>query len=96
MKLGSIVTGCFLAVSVASSASAAEKRSADTNVLVESELRAPLPKGASPGSIADEKRYAAREAASPEAKTFRGGDAIVISTTAVAIILLVIIIIILL
>jgi hypothetical protein len=55
-----------------------------------------LPRGTELGSRAEDRRYASREAASPEAKQFRGGDAVVISTTAVAIILLVIVIIILL
>lgn len=54
-----------------------------------------LPRGTTLGSRAEDRRYAAREAASPDAKTYRGGDVVVISATAVAIILLVIVIIIL-
>ena len=47
------------------------------------------------GARTDEQRYAAREAASPEAKKYRGGDVIVISATALAIVLLVVLIIVL-
>lgn len=47
------------------------------------------------GSPADEKRYAAREAASPEARNYRAGDVIVISVTTLVIILLIVIILIL-
>ncbi len=47
------------------------------------------------GSRADEERYAAREAASPDAKQFRGGDVIVISATAVAIALLIVLVLVL-
>jgi hypothetical protein len=57
---------------------------------------AATPRGAELGSRAEDRRYAAREAASPEAKQYRGGDVLVISATTVAIILLVIVIIILL
>ena len=47
------------------------------------------------GARADEARYAAREAASPDAKKYRGGDVIVISATALVIVLLVVLIIVL-
>lgn len=63
-----------------------EERSAPSN----------SPKGAVLGSRADEQRYAAREAASPDAKQYRGGDVIVISATAVAIALLIVLVILLL
>jgi hypothetical protein len=56
---------------------------------------APLPRGTELGSRSEDRRYASREAASPEAKQFRGGDVVVISATTIAIILLVIVIIIL-
>ncbi len=48
-----------------------------------------------PASRAEEARYARREAASPEAKKFRGGDVIVISASAIAIVLLIVLIIVL-
>ncbi|HEY3499490.1 MAG TPA: hypothetical protein VGK73_32595 [Polyangiaceae bacterium] len=54
-----------------------------------------LPRGTMLGSRSEERRYAQREAASPDAKQYRGDDYIVISATAIAIILLVIVIIIL-
>jgi hypothetical protein len=54
-----------------------------------------VPSGVSRGSSAEEARYAAREAATPEAKKYKGGDVIVISATAVAIVLLVVLIIVL-
>jgi hypothetical protein len=45
-------------------------------------------RGPARGSDLDEKRYAAREAASPEAKQFRGGDVVVITATTAILILL--------
>lgn len=54
------------------------------------------PSGGVLGSRTDEERYAAREAASPDAKQFRGGDVIVISATAVAIALLIVLVLVLL
>jgi hypothetical protein len=54
-----------------------------------------MPRGTTLGSRSDERRYASREAASPDAKQYRGGDYVVISATAIAVILLVIVIIIL-
>jgi predicted double-glycine peptidase len=47
------------------------------------------------GSLTETQTYAAREAASPDAKKYRGGDVIVISASALAVILLVVLIIIL-
>ena len=55
-----------------------------------------LPPGAARGSTVDDQRYAAREAASPDAKQYKGGDVIVISVTAAVIVLLVVVILILL
>ena len=55
-----------------------------------------VPSGVSLGSSADEARYAAREAATPEAKKYKGGDVIVISVTAVVVVLLIVVIILLL
>jgi hypothetical protein len=54
-----------------------------------------VPKGTALGARADEARYASREAASPEARKYRGGDVIVISATALVIVLLVVLIIVL-
>jgi hypothetical protein len=50
----------------------------------------PLPAAASFGIRSDEDRYVSREAASPGAKIYRGGDVMVISVTAVALVLLVV------
>jgi len=47
---------------------------------------------ATPG---EEKRYAAREAASPGAKEHRGGDTVVIGASALAVVLLVVVVLIL-
>lgn len=55
----------------------------------------PVPGTRTLGSPADEKRYAQREAASPEARNYRAGEVVVISVTALVIILLVILIIVL-
>jgi predicted double-glycine peptidase len=54
-----------------------------------------LPSGTSPASLTDAQRYAAREATSPDAKKYRGGDYIVISASALAVVLLVVLILIL-
>jgi len=56
---------------------------------------ASLPSGTSPASLSDAERYAAREATSPDAKKYRGGDYIVISASVLAVILLVVLILIL-
>jgi hypothetical protein len=53
------------------------------------------PERAALGTPSEQERYAAREAASPEASKYRGGDTIVISVTAVAIVLLVVLVLIL-
>jgi hypothetical protein len=45
--------------------------------------------------MTEAQRYAAREATSPDAKRFRGGDYIVISASALIIILLIVLIIVL-
>ena len=90
----------LLTLSVATSAHAAPAlESTRTNAAVEthdglgSPVRAPSPRTL--GSRAEEARYAAREAASAQAKNYRAGDVVVISTTALVIILLVILIIVL-
>lgn len=57
--------------------------------------RANAPKGVWLGSQSEDRRYAVRETASPDAKKYRGGDVIVISATALIIALLVVIILIL-
>lgn len=84
----------ILTLSVVSSVYAAPDNGAsiqDTTKV--SDVRAP--QGRAMGSRADEARYAAKEAASAEAKNYRAGDVIVISATALVIILLVILIIVL-
>jgi hypothetical protein len=52
-------------------------------------------RGTALGARSDEQRYAAREAASPDAKKYRGGDVIVISASVLVVILLVVLIIVL-
>jgi hypothetical protein len=54
-----------------------------------------VPRGTVLGARSDELRYAAREAAAPQAKKYRGGDVIVISATVLVVILLVVLIIVL-
>jgi hypothetical protein len=53
------------------------------------------PRGAVVGSPAEDKRYAMREAASPDAKNYKGGDVVVISVTTAVIVLLAVVILIL-
>ena len=56
---------------------------------------ASVPPATAPASLTDAQRYAAREATSPDAKKYRGGDYIVISASALAVVLLVVLILIL-
>jgi len=53
------------------------------------------PRGTAAGSPAEAQRYARREAASPDAKNYKGGDVVVISVTTAVIVLLAVIILIL-
>jgi hypothetical protein len=53
------------------------------------------PRGTAVGSQAEDQRYAMREAASPDAKNYKGGDVVVISVTTAVIVLLAVIILIL-
>lgn len=83
----------LLSLSAATAAYAAPLATpADASVSVSA---AHAPVGAVPGSRSEERRYAAREASSPQAKDYRGGDVIVISASALAVILLVILVIVL-
>lgn len=80
-----------LSTSAALPASAGDSRAlttANESVVV-------VPKGATPGSTVDQKRYAERASKSADARNFRGGDTIVISASALAVILLVVLIIVL-
>lgn len=54
-----------------------------------------VPRGTSLGSRDEERAYAAREVASPDAKKYKGGDVIVISATALVVVLLIVLIIVL-
>jgi predicted double-glycine peptidase len=54
-----------------------------------------LPPSTPLASLTDSERYAAKEATSPDAKKYRGGDYIVISASALAVVLLVVLILIL-
>ncbi len=95
MKLIGSLLGFLLVVSVVFGATASERRAPDTNVAVQTQTSAPASKGISRGLIADQERYAAREAASPNAKDYKGGDVIVIGATTLAVVLLVVLIVIL-
>ena len=94
MKLTQLVGSGLLALALSSStapAFAGDSRAlttANESVVV-------VPKGATPGSTADEKRYAQRASKSGEARNFRGGDTVVISASALAVILLIVLIIVL-
>jgi hypothetical protein len=96
-------TKSFLMLGLLALALSAPARAADTrgqnSAPSSAELSMPkvgsVPQGTSLGSRAEEQRYAAREAASPEAKKYRGGDVVVISVTTLVIILLIVVIIIL-
>jgi hypothetical protein len=94
MKLTNIVGSGLLALALSSAAlpaAAGDSRALTTA----SESVVVVPRGATPGSTADEKRYAQRAAKSQDARNFRGGDTIVISASALAVILLVVLIIVL-
>ncbi|HTQ04821.1 MAG TPA: hypothetical protein VMI54_13240 [Polyangiaceae bacterium] len=56
-----------------------------------------LPGRATPATRADRSRYAAREAASPEAKQYRGGgDVVIIGSSAVVLVLVIVLLVVLL
>jgi hypothetical protein len=98
MKTRILAVVALLFVTLVSPARAAVHSTATPNV----EKRTPpaqsliAPARPSYGSRADEKRYAAREAASKNAKKYRAGEAVVVITATAAIIILLGIIIILL
>ncbi len=69
--------------------------SGNSPVQIQPSERATPARGAALGTPGEDQRYAAREAASPDAKKYRGGDVIVISASAVAIVLLIVLLIIL-
>ncbi len=93
MKLRVFTLAGLLSLSAAASSYAAPLATpAGAAVAVEG---ARAPAGTLPGSRSEERRYAAREASSPQAKDYRGGDVIVISASALAVILLVILVIVL-
>lgn len=83
----------LLTLALAAPAGAADGRATNSGAgTTESvQMAASVPRGATLGSRAEEQRYAAREAASPEAKKYRAGDVIVISVTTAALIVLVVV-----
>jgi hypothetical protein len=86
-----VSSGLFaLSLAMATAPVAYANESASTSAVSTS-----VPESATLGSSAEEKRYAARAAESPDARKFQGGDVIVISATTLAIVLLVILILVL-
>jgi hypothetical protein len=83
-----LVTSTHAASATEGSAHKAGRTDQQTQVLT-------TPRATSLGSPDEERRYAAREAASPAAKNYRAGDVVIISASALAVILLVVLIIIL-
>jgi hypothetical protein len=80
---------------VALPASALPAPSDNAAVRIQPAERANVTQGVARGTPSEDQRYASREAASPDAKKYRGGDVVVISASAIAIILLVVLILIL-
>jgi hypothetical protein len=92
MKTQKLATFTLLTLALATPVYAADGKS-PTRSASESAERAPS--GTVAGSDAEDRRYAMREAASPEAKNYKGGDVVVISVTTAVIVLLAVIILIL-
>ena len=90
-----VIAACLLTASVVSSGLAAAVTESPQCVGCTStvESRSQPPRRAALGSTVEQQRYAAREAASTGAKSYRAGDVLVISASALAVILLVILII---
>lgn len=88
----------LLTLALAAPARASGDRAVNSGAAAESAQRTSnIPHRTAFGSRSEEQTYAAREAASPDAKKFRGGDVIVISvTTAVIIVLIVVLLIVIL
>jgi hypothetical protein len=93
-KLAAIFSLIVSVIAMPARALPAHPNNASVNVQAPPQDR-PQQRRVALGTPSEDQRYAAREAASPDAKKYRGGDVIVISASAVAIILLVVLIIIL-
>ena len=97
MKTERFLALCLVALSLLATPVAAQARRIDASS-GSAEQKPAAPPAPSPrafGDPADEARYAAREAASPDAKKYRGGDVIVIGASTLAVILIVVLIIVL-
>lgn len=97
MKLRHLAAASALSLSVVTSFSGVSHAHPTSTVATSSPALAAhaVPRGTSFGARGDEQRYAAREAAAPDAKKYRGGDVIVISASVLVVILLVVLIIVL-
>ena len=95
MKLKHLVGSGLLALALSTSAAAPAFAGDSRALTTANESVVVVPKGATPGSTTDAKRYAQRAAKSQEARNFRGGDTVVISASALAVILLIVLIIVL-
>ncbi len=92
-----LIASSFLLL--ATPAMAAETGAAHTGPVPAARADAPtyvVPGRAAPATRADRSRYAAREAASPEAKQYRGGDDVVIISSGAVVLALVIVLLIVL
>jgi len=97
MTLRHLAAATALSLSVVTSFSAVSAAHPTSSVATSSPALAAhaVPRGTALGARGDEQRYAAREAAAPQAKKYRGGDVIVISASVLIVILLVVLIIVL-
>ncbi len=97
MNLRHFIASILLSLSFVSIPMAAEARESESSVATEARPAgdSTAPPRTSFGARNEEARYAAREAASPDAKQFRGGDVIIISAGVLALILVIVLIIVL-
>jgi hypothetical protein len=95
MKTQRFATFGILALALASPAYAADAANNSPPAQSQPAKAEHAPRGTAAGSKAEDQRYAMREAASPDAKNYKGGDVVVISVTTAAIVLLAVIILIL-
>jgi hypothetical protein len=96
MKTKSIATLTLLTLALATPAQAADAGVKTDSPDAGAAAVERVPSGTVAGSRAEDQRYAAREAASPNAKQYKGGDVVVITASAAAVVLLAVILIIIL
>ncbi len=94
---GLLILSLLLTLTLSSAAHALDIRTPQVTKIAEATTPklAAQPRSVERATPSEEKRYAAREAASPGAKEHRGGDTVVIGASALVVVLLVLVVIVL-